>query len=122
MTPRADSPTGSRFQRKIPGGRFDPLFRVVFGGTGAAARFLRVSQMQVWRWRHSADLPDWVAVILTDRVQETVEVAHQVQDDLRRYHSGPPKPPRRLTGCCAGYGRKLKKIPRTDAEWAALGY
>jgi hypothetical protein len=39
MIPRAHSVTSSRFQRKIPGGRHDPLFKVVFGTTGEAARF-----------------------------------------------------------------------------------
>src|SRR5262249_1979540 len=107
------SPTGSRFQRKIPGGRFDRLFGVVFGGTGAAARFLGVSAMQVWRWRHSPHLPDWVAEALADRVQKTIEQAHEAQDDLRRYRAEPPKPPRRLTGCCAEYERRLKKMPQT---------
>jgi hypothetical protein len=51
-----------------------------------------------------------------------VEQVHEAQDDLRRYRAQPPKPPRKLSGCCAGYGRKLKKIPQSAAEWAALGY
>jgi hypothetical protein len=63
-----------------------------------------------------------VADVLTDLVQKTVEQVHQAQDDLRRYRAEPPKPPRKLSGCCAGYGRKLKKIPRTAAEWTAVGY
>ena len=122
MTPCADSITSSRFQPKIPPGRHDLLFRVVFGGTGAAARSLGVSDMQVWRWRHDAPLPDWVAETLTDRVQKVVERVHQAQDDLRRYRAEPPKPPRKLSGCCAGLYRRPKRMPRTAEEWAALGY
>jgi hypothetical protein len=121
MTPRPGFKTPSRFQRKIPGGRFDLLFGVVFGGTGAAARILGVSHTQIWRWRHSPDLPDWVAEILTDRVQKAVEQVHAAQDDLRRYRAQPPKPPRKLSGCCAGRYRRAKRMPRTPEEWAALG-
>jgi hypothetical protein len=105
MLSRSESVTPPRFQRKNHGGRFDRLFGVVFGTTGAAARRLSVNRMRIWRWRHSADLPDWVAEILTDLVQRRVEEAHEVQDDLRRYREMSPKPLRRLTGCCAGYGR-----------------
>jgi hypothetical protein len=121
MRPCSKSVTPSRFQRKLPGGRHDRLFRFLFGGDGAAARFLGVNRMRVWRWRHGADLPDWVAELLTHQAQKAVEQAHEVQDDLRHYRAEPTKPPQ-LSGCCAGYGRKLKTIPRTDAEWAAMGY
>jgi hypothetical protein len=122
MHPRFESVTSSRFQRKIPGGRFDPLFKAVFGTSGAAARYLGVNRMRIWRWRHGAELPDWVAQALSDRVQRVIEQAHQAQDDLRRYRAEPSKPTRRLSGCCAGYERKLKRMPRTAAEWAALGH
>jgi hypothetical protein len=121
MPSRSEPVTSWGFQRKIPGGPHDRLFRVVFGTTGAAARFLGVNCMRVWRWRHGADLPDWVAEELTDLAQRRVEQAHEVQDDLRRYRSEPPKPPRKLSGCCAGLYRRAKRIPRTPEEWAALG-
>jgi hypothetical protein len=111
MCPCSNSVTSSRFQRKIPSGRHDLLFRVVFGSAGAAAKYLGVSKMQIWRWRHSPHLPDRVASILTDLVQKRVEQAHEAQDDLRRYRAEPPKPPRKLSGCCAGYGRKISRAP-----------
>jgi hypothetical protein len=122
MSSRSESVIPSRFQRKLPPGRHDQLFKAVFGTTGAAARYLGVSRMQIGRYRRDAHLPDWVADVLTDLVQKTIEQAHQAQDDLRRYRSEPPKPPRRLSGCCAGYDRKPKRTPRTAAEWGALGY
>jgi hypothetical protein len=121
MTSRSDFVTLSRFQRKIPGGRFDLAFRVAWGSDAEAARFLKVSRMSPWRWRHGRHIPNWVAEVLTDLLQKRVEQAHEAQDDLRRYRAEPPKPPRKLSGCCAGRYRRAKRIPRTPEEWAALG-
>ena len=122
MTSSSGPATSSHFQRKLPGGRHDLLFKVVFGSDAKAAKYLKVSRMTVWRWRHDrAPLPDWVTEILTDRVQKRVEQVHEAQDDLRRYRAQPPKPPRKLSGCCAGRHRRAKTIPRTPEEWAALG-
>jgi hypothetical protein len=108
MLPRSEIVTPSRFRRRLPGGRHDLLFKVVFHSDAAAARSLRVSKMSIWRWRHDrAPLPDWVAVIMTDLIQIKVEEAHQAQDQLRYYRAEPPRPPRPLSGCCAGRARNI---------------
>ena len=58
MPSRFQPVTISRFERRLPGGRHDVLFRVVFGSDGSAARYFQVSRMTVWRWRHDkAPLP-----------------------------------------------------------------
>jgi hypothetical protein len=103
-------------------GRHDLAFKVAFGGDGAAARYLKVSRMSVWRWRHDrAPLPKWVADILPDLIQAKVAEAHEAQTQFGYFLREPPKPPRKLSGCCAGRYRKAKRMPRTPEEWAALG-
>jgi hypothetical protein len=85
------------------------LFQVVFGTNAAAARYLGVSRMTVWRWRHDrTPLPKRVADILSDLVQTKVAEAHAAQQELRYFLAEPPKSPRPFSGCCAGYGRKVK--------------
>ena len=112
MPSRFGSVTSSRFKRRLPGGRHDLLFKVVFRSDAEAADALCVSQMSIWRWRHDkAPLPNGVADILTDLIQIKVEEAHQAQDQLRYYRAEPPRPRRPLSGCCAGYARK-SDIPR----------
>jgi hypothetical protein len=110
----------SRFQRRLPGGRHDLLFKVVFGSNAAAARYFKVSRMQVWRWRHDrSPLPPQVADALSSLVQSRVEEAHLALTELRNFLREPPKPPRKLSGCCAGRHRKVKRMPVTAAEWDA---
>jgi hypothetical protein len=122
MTSRCGSPTSSRFERRLPGGRHDLLFRVVFGSDARAARALKISNMTVWRWRHDrAPLPKWVADILSDLVHSKVVEAHEAQDQLRNFLREPPKAPRPLSGCCDGRLRKAKSTPRTPEEWPTLG-
>jgi hypothetical protein len=107
MLSRSGSVTLSRFQRKIPAGRHDSAFRVVFGSDARAARALRLSRMTIWRMRHDrVPLPKWVADILADLVHTKVAEAHEAEDQLRNFLREPPKPARRLSGCCAGYERK----------------
>jgi hypothetical protein len=114
--------TSSPFERRLPGGRLDRLFKVAFGGYAAAAQWLRVSKMTVWRWRHDrSPLPEWVMDILDDLVQIKVEQSHAAQSELRYLRSLPPRPPRKLTGCCAGRHRIAKRLPVTAEDWAALG-
>ena len=97
----------SRFERRLPGGQHDFLFKVAFGGDAAAARLLKVSRMAVWRWRHDrSPLPGWVVEVIVDRVQRKVFEAHAACDQLRDFCALPPRPPHRLSGCCAGYFRK----------------
>ena len=114
--------TSSRFERRLPVGQHDLLFKVVFGSDAAAARWLRVSKMTVWRWRHDrSPLPEWVSGILVDLVQTKVFEAHEAQNELRYFRALPPTPPRKLTGCCAGLHRRAKRVPVTPEDWAALG-
>jgi len=78
--------------------------------------------MTVWRWRHDrAPLLKWVADILADRIQTRVEEAHEAQKQLNDFRALPPKPPRKLSGCCAGLNRRTKRLPVTAEDWAALG-
>jgi hypothetical protein len=115
--------TSSRFARRLPGGRHDLLFKVVFGGDAAAARFFRVSKMTIWRWRHDkAPLPKRVIDALPELLQQRVAETHLAQTEFKCFLREPPKPLRTLSGCCAGRHRKIKKMPRTAEEWAALGY
>jgi hypothetical protein len=114
--------TRPRFERRLPGGRHDLAFKVAFGSDAVAARCLKVSRMSVWRWRHDrAPLPKWVAEILTDLIQARVVEAHEAQTQFGYFLREPPKPPRKLSGCCAGLYRRAKRMPRTPEEWAALG-
>ena len=118
-----DSVTPSFFQRRLPEGKCDLIFKVAFGSNSAGARDLAVSRMTVWRWRNGqATIPKSVLDKLGDRLQTKVEEAHAAQNKLRDILALPPKPPRPLSGCCAGRHRKIKKLPVTKEEWAALGY
>jgi hypothetical protein len=100
-----------RFERRVPGGRHDLIFRVVFGGNAAAARYFRVSPMAVWRWRHDrAPLPEYVVKALQSLVHSKVAEAHQAQQELRYFLALPPRPPRALSGCCWGYIRRPKSL------------
>ena len=94
----------SRFQRRLPGGRYDLVFRVGLGSDAIAARMLRRSRMTIWRWRHDrSPLPIWVADILADRVQSKIADACAARQDLNFLRQLPPRPPRALSGCCAPY-------------------
>jgi hypothetical protein len=85
----------------LPGGRHDLLLGVVFGSDAKAARAFKVSKMTVWRWRHAHHIPDWVANILGGLVHTKVAEAHEAEQQLRWYRQEPPKPPRKLSGCCS---------------------
>jgi hypothetical protein len=102
--------TSPRFERRTPPGRHDLLFKVVFGSVGAAARRYRTSRMTIWRWRHGkSPLPRSVSDDLAGLVQKKVEEAHQAQNELKYYLAEPPRPPRKLSGCCAQYARREKR-------------
>ena len=91
MPDRFRSVTSSQFKRRVPAGRHDLLFQVVFGGDGSAARYFKVSRMQVWRWRHDrCPLPVFVLNVLPDLLQAKVAEAHQAQQDFRYFLAEPP--------------------------------
>jgi hypothetical protein len=116
------SVTSSRFERQLPAGEHDLLFKVVFGSDAKAARALGVCKMTIWRWRHGrSPLPRRVAEIMIDPVQYRVLQAHEAKNQLRYFLELPPRPPRKLTGCCAGRHRRAKRLPVTPEDWAALG-
>jgi hypothetical protein len=115
--------TSSRFERRLPsGGQHKFAIKVAFGSYGAAARALHVSRMTIWRWCHDqSPLPRHVAETLADVVQDKVLDAHAAKNHLRDFLALPPKPPRPLSGCCAGRHRRAKRMPVTPEDWAALG-
>jgi hypothetical protein len=51
-----------------------------------------------------------VADILDGLVQKRVEQAHEAQTQLRYFRQLPPRPPRPLTGYCAGYTRDHSRL------------
>src|SRR5262249_33608880 len=102
----------SRFERRVPGGRHDLAFKVVFSSNAAAARYFKVSRMQVWRWRHDrSPLPPRVAEALASLIQDRMVETNLAREELAHFLREPPKPPRKLSGCCASYIRK-SEIPR----------
>jgi hypothetical protein len=104
--PATSSRISSRFQRRLPGGRHDLIFRVVFGSDAAAARSLRRSKMTIWRWRHDrSPPPKWVIDILVDLVQRKVADACAARQELNYLRQLPPNPPRPCRAV-AGYSRK----------------
>ena len=93
MRPSDGSVTSSRFERRLPAGQHDLLFKVVFGSDAKAARARGVSRMQVWRWRHDrSPLPRRLAEWLVDRVQLRVMEAHEAQNQLRYFLELQPIP------------------------------
>ena len=119
---RFDSVTPSRFERKTPRGRHDLALKVALGSDSKVAKYFGVSRMQAWRWRHDrAPLPERVIKALPDLIQAKVKEAHEAQTEFGYFLLEPPKPPPPLSGCCAGHVRKLRRTPRTAAEWVAVG-
>jgi hypothetical protein len=94
MPPRSNPVTSSRFKRRLPAGRHDLVFKVVFGSNGAAARFFRVSKMTIWRWCHDrGPLPEFVVRAMPNLLQGKVAEAHQAQQDFRYFLAEPPSGP-----------------------------
>jgi Homeodomain-like domain len=86
MPSRFGSVTSPRFERRLPVGRHDLVFRVAFGSDAAAARALGVSRMTVWRWRHDrGPLPEFLLNILPDSLQSKVAEAHEAQQEFRAF-------------------------------------
>jgi hypothetical protein len=64
--------------------------------------------MTIWRWRHDrSPLPEWVSKILTDLLQAKVAEACEARQEFGYFLQEPPKPPRKLSGCCAGRQRSI---------------
>jgi hypothetical protein len=103
--------TSSRFERRLPGGQHKSAFRLAFGSYGAAARALGVCRLTVWRWCHDlSPLPRQVAETVADVIQNRVLEVHAAQNHLRDFLAQPERTPRPLSGACAGYSRKPKKV------------
>jgi hypothetical protein len=87
------SVTLPRFERRLPGGRHDLVFKAIFGPypDGSAARYFGVSRMTIWRWRHDrSPLPVSVIKALRDLLRAKVAEAHQAQQDFRYFLAEPP--------------------------------
>ena len=111
MQPSDGTITSSRFERRLPGGQHKPAFKLAFGSFGAAARALHVSRTTIWRWCHDlSPLPGYVAETLADVIQNKILEVHAAKNHLRDFLALPEKLPRPLSGACAGYSRKPKKI------------
>jgi hypothetical protein len=109
VSSRCTAVTSSPFERRSSPGRHDLLFKVVFGSDGAAARHYGKTRMTVWRWRHGkSPLPDSVSDDLAGLIQKRVAEVHEAQVEHNRFRALPPRPPRKLSGCCARYERTVK--------------
>jgi hypothetical protein len=110
MTSCSEAVTPSRFERRAPPGRLEPIFKTAFGTFGKAAVHFEVTRQTIARWaRLAPPPPGWVLDALTGHIQKKVEEAHAAQFELNLLLKQPPKPPRKLSGCCAGYQRKPAK-------------
>jgi hypothetical protein len=109
MSSCSNSLTSSAFERRVPPGRLEPVFREVFRSYGAAARYFKVAEMTIWRWCHDrSPPPPRVLDALAPLIQKKVGASHFAQDELRRFRALPSQPPRKLSGCCARYERTVK--------------
>jgi hypothetical protein len=103
--------TTSRFERRLPGGQHKSAFKLAFGTFGAAARSLGVCRTTIYRWSHDlTPLPRSVGETLADVIQNKVLEVQAAKNHLRDFLALPEKLPRQLSGACAGYSRKPKKI------------
>jgi hypothetical protein len=94
----------------LPPGKLEPVFKVAFGTFGKAAAHFKVSRQTIARWaRLRPPPPRWVLDALVDPVQEKVSAAHAAQFELNIQLKLPPRPPRKLSGCCARYQPREKR-------------
>jgi hypothetical protein len=109
MLPRSENVTSPRFEPRSPRGPLDSVFKVAFGTYGVAARHFGVTRTTLLRWRRQKPSPPrWVLDALTGPIQKKVEEAHAAQFELNILLKQPPKPPRKLSGCCARYERTVR--------------
>jgi len=91
MPSRFDSVTSSRFERRMPAGRHDLVFKMVFGSYAAASRFFRVSKMTIWRLCHDrGPLPEFVVRALPPLLKTKVAEAHEAQQEFNNFLTEPP--------------------------------
>jgi hypothetical protein len=83
---------------------------MAYGTFGKAAAHLRVTRQTIARWaRETPPPPSWVLDALKGPIQKKVEEAHSAQFELNYSLKLPPRPPRKLSGCCAQYARREKR-------------
>jgi hypothetical protein len=106
VSPWSEPVTPPRFERRLPPGKLEPVFKVAFGSFGKAAKRLGFTRQTIARWaRLSPPPPAWVLDALKDPVQQKITAAHAAQFELNLLLQQPPRPPRKLSGCCARYER-----------------
>jgi len=109
MSSRSNTVTPSPFERRLPPGKLEPVFKMAFGTFGKAAARLHVTPQTIARWaRLSPPPPAWVLDALKEPVQQKITAAHAAQFELNLLLQQPPRPPRKLSGCCARYERTVK--------------
>jgi hypothetical protein len=110
MSSCCDTVTPSRFERRLPPGRLEPIFKAAFGTFGKAAVHLGVARQTIARWaRLTPPPPRWVLDALKDPVQQKIAQAHAAEFELNILLKSPLPPPRPLSGCTAKYARREKR-------------
>jgi hypothetical protein len=106
MSPRSETVTPSRFERRLPPGRLEEPFKKAYGTFGKAAHRLGVTRQTIARWaRLTPPPPRLVAETMKALLQRNVEAAHEAQNELNYYLAESHRPPRKLSGCCARFER-----------------
>jgi hypothetical protein len=74
---------------------------------GHGGRDERGARALMLRAGRSGDFLNGCRKILTDLVQAKVAEACEARQEFRYFLQEPPKPPRKLSGCCAGRQRRV---------------
>ena len=107
MSSCSSTVTRSCFERRLPPGKLEPMFKLAFGTFGKAAAYFHVERQTIARWsRLSPPPPRRFLDDLAERIQEKIREVHHVQTELGYYLAEPARSPRKPSGCCApGYKR-----------------
>jgi hypothetical protein len=109
MSSRSNTVTPSRFERRLPPGELEAMFKFVFGTFGKAAVHFHVSRQTIARWaRLSPFPPPHVMDVLNDFFQKKMSAAGDIRNEFNLIRQRPPRPQRALSGCTAKYGRREK--------------
>jgi hypothetical protein len=101
--------TPSPFERRSPRGELEDAFKFAFGTFGKAARHFDVTPRTIARWARLFPFPpSHVLDVLSDRVQKKIGRGGEIRMELNLIIQRPPRPPRKLSGCCARYERTVK--------------